>query len=246
MLTVDFDRLPLHAGMRVLDLGCGNGRHTFEAARRGLRVVSCDLDLAALAKTQAMTRAMTLELSSTPLGAATCAAGDALALPFMDGSFDAVIASEVLEHIADDTAVMSEIARVLVPDGSLVVTVPRWWPEKVCWALSREYHANEGGHVRIYRSADLVKRLENMGFEVMESHHAHALHSPYWWLKCAFGVSNERAAIPRLYHRFLVWDIAARPFITRWAERALNPILGKSLVVYARKNENARAHTNAA
>ena len=68
------------------------------------------------------------------------------------------------------------------------------------------------------------------------SHHAHALHSPYWWLRCLFGPDNDRAWPPRLYHRFLVYDIMRRPRWTRAVERLLNPLLGKSFVVYAVKS----------
>ncbi|HEU4423654.1 MAG TPA: SAM-dependent methyltransferase, partial [Pilimelia sp.] len=65
---------------------------------------------------------------------------------------------------------------------------------------------------------------------------AHALHSPYWWLKCLFGVDNERALLPRLYHRLLVHDIMRHPWWTRTTERLLNPLLGKSLVIYLHKS----------
>ena len=88
-------------------------------------------------------------------GAATN--GDATRLPFADGTFDRVIASEVLEHIPDDGAAFAELARVLRPGGTLAVTVPAWLPERICWALSEEYHAPfvEGGHVRIYTEREL-------------------------------------------------------------------------------------------
>jgi hypothetical protein len=66
-------------------------------------------------------------------------------------------------------------------------------------------------------------------------HHAHGLHSPYWWLKCAVGVGDDDHPLARAYHRLLVWDIMKRPVSTRLAERALNPLIGKSLVLYARK-----------
>jgi hypothetical protein len=77
-----------------------------------------------------------------------------------------------------------------------------------------------------------LSRLKRSGFRPLGTHHAHALHSPYWWLKCASGIDNERARLPNLYHRFLAWDISARPRITRAVERALNPVMGKSFVVY--------------
>jgi hypothetical protein len=104
----------------------------------------------------------------------------------------------------------------------------------VCWALTAEYHAPAvaGGHVRVYRRGQLAGRLRGAGVRTTGSHHAHALHSPYWWLKCALGLDRDDRWPVRTYHRFLVWDITARPRVTRALERALNPVLGKSLVVY--------------
>jgi hypothetical protein len=113
--------------------------------------------------------------------------------------------------------------------------VPRWLPEKVCWALSREYHEVEGGHVRIYTGDELVGKLRDAGLVLEGSDHVHGLHSPYWWIKCAVGVTKDRHPLVRAYHRLLVWDIMRRPRATRLAERALNPLIGKSLVVYLRK-----------
>ena len=234
MLTFDYDRLGVEPGLRVLDVGCGMGRHSFEALRRGAHVVAADLDARALGEVAAMAAAMSDE-GQVPAGASFhVARADVLRLPFADGSFDRVIASETLEHIPADSVAMSEINRVLAPGGRAVVTVPRWWPERVCWALSREYHSNEGGHVRIYRTPELTSRLAATGFAVDGVDHAHALHAPYWWIKCAVG-PNREALLPKLYHRFLVWDMTARPPVTRLLERALNPVLGKSVVVYLTK-----------
>jgi SAM-dependent methyltransferase len=164
---------------------------------------------------------------------AICA--DAHQLPFPDGAFDAVVVSEVLEHIPDDSQVILEATRILRPGGRLAVTVPRWWPERICWALSRAYHEVEGGHVRIYRRRQLVRRLRAAKLVVLGSHHAHALHSPYWWLRCLLGPGKEASALPALYHRLLVYDIMRRPWWTRALELALNPLLGKSLVLYLAK-----------
>jgi SAM-dependent methyltransferase len=254
MLTVDFDRLVLAPGDRVLDLGCGAGRHAYECYRRDARVVALDQNADDLAEVRKMFWAMREAGESGPRraagpadtdggtdrvgsGAAMPVRGDALRLPFPDGVFDAVIASEILEHIHDDRAAIAEAARVLRPGGTMVVTVPRWWPERICWALSDAYHEVEGGHVRIYRRRRLLARLVDAGLVPRGGHHAHALHSPYWWLKCLFGVDNKRAALPRLYHRMLVHDLMRRPWWTVWPERLLNPIVGKSLVLYLRKPE---------
>ncbi|HEX7354039.1 MAG TPA: class I SAM-dependent methyltransferase [Mycobacteriales bacterium] len=234
MLTIDFDRFEVGAGNRLLDLGCGAGRHTFEALRRGADVVALDRSAADLAAVEATV----VELADAghlprPAGPVTVE-GDALALPFDDGTFDRVLASEILEHIPDDRAAIAEIVRVAKPGGLVAVSVPRRWTEQVCWRLSDAYHEVEGGHVRIYRGDQLVEALSAAGLVPLGSGHAHALHSPYWWLKCAVGVDND-TVLTRTYHRLLVWDMMRKPWVTQQAERVLNPVLGKSLVLYLRK-----------
>ena len=102
MLTVDFDRLGLRPGDRVLDMGCGAGRHAFEIYRRGADVIAFDQDADELAGVGSCSRAMR-DAGEVPEGAeADVKEGDALALPFADGEFDRVVASEVLEHIPAD------------------------------------------------------------------------------------------------------------------------------------------------
>lgn len=235
MLTVDFSRFPLAPGDRVLDLGCGAGRHAFECYRRGAQVVALDQNGEEIREVAKWFAAME-EAGEAPAGAcATAMEGDALNLPFPDDSFDVVIISEVMEHIPDDKGVLAEMVRVLRPGGRIAVTVPRYGPEKVCWALSDAYHEVEGGHIRIYRGDELLGKMREAGLEPYGTHHAHGLHSPYWWLKCAFGVDNDKALPVQAYHKLLVWDIMKKPLATRLAERALNPVIGKSFVVYATK-----------
>jgi SAM-dependent methyltransferase len=158
--------------------------------------------------------------------------GDALALPFPNETFDRVICSEVLEHIPDDVAAMSELARVLRLGGTMAITVPRYGPEKINWALSDEYHNVPGGHVRIYRRRQLEQRLRSVGLAVTGHGYAHGLHSPYWWLKCLVGTTNDTNRLVTAYHRLLVWDIVKGPWLTRTLEKVLSPMIGKSLVIY--------------
>jgi SAM-dependent methyltransferase len=240
VLTVDYDRLDVRPGMTVLDLGCGEGRHAFEAYRRGASVVALDRGVAEVGTTKRWLGAVADAGEALAGARYEVVRGDLLALPFPDGSVDRVIASEVLEHILDDATAMAEIARVLTPGGRVAVTVPRYGPERICWALSEAYHANEGGHIRIYRGDVLRTRLAAVGLVPGGGHHAHALHAPYWWLKCAVGVERDTAAV-RAYHRLLVWDLTTRPWITRALERLLDPLVGKSLAVYADKPAVARA-----
>jgi SAM-dependent methyltransferase len=237
VLTVDFDRLGIGAGTRVIDVGCGAGRHSFEAYRRGAEVIAFDQNAADLNDVDEILQAMK-EQGEVPASAkAEAVKGDALDLPFADGTFDSVIASEILEHVPEDDQVIAELVRVLKPGGSLAITVPRWLPERVCWAVSDEYHANEGGHIRIYRADVLRDKVLAHGLHLTHSHHAHALHSPFWWLKCLVGTSKSDHTVVAAYHRLLVWDMVSRPWVTRAAESLLNPLIGKSVALYFRKPE---------
>jgi SAM-dependent methyltransferase len=237
LLTVDYRRLRLAPGARVLDVGCGAGRHAFEAYRRGADVVAFDLDPGELGPLADMCQAMRAEGQAPAAAGSAAVSGDATAMPFADASFDRVIAAEVFEHVLDDQQAMNEVARVLKPGGIAAVTVPSWLPERICWGLSREYHEVPGGHVRIFTRAELTAKLTAAGLTPTGGHHAHGLHSPYWWLKCAVGVQDDAHPAVRGYHRLLVWDIMRKPALTRVTEAALNPVIGKSLVIYASKKE---------
>jgi SAM-dependent methyltransferase len=236
VLTIDFERFPVSESDRLLDLGCGAGRHTFEALRRGAQVVALDQNVDDLRGVEEMVTALAEAGEIKPPGEPVTPEADALALPFADGTFDRVIASEILEHIPDDRQAIAEITRVVRSGGLVAVSVPRRWPEQICWALSDGYHEVEGGHIRIYRGDELTAALVAAGLVHVDTHHAHALHSPYWWLKCAVGRHDPGDnALTRAYHRLLVWDMMQRPWLTQTAERLLNPVLGKSVVVYLRK-----------
>jgi SAM-dependent methyltransferase len=241
MLTVAFERLGLAPGSRVLDLGCGDGRHVRPTRfLPGVAAVALDIGESEVAGTARTLRA--IDAGDALAGVAVEDAGPWLALrgdgydlPFRDASFDCVIASEVLEHLHDDDRSLREIGRVLKPGGLLAVTVPRWLPERVCWALSTKYHAVPGGHVRIYRRRELKRKLATHGYELFGEHYAHALHSPYWWLVCLLGSKEERTVVD-WYHRFLVWHMFSGQRVTPRLEQALDPLIGKSLVLYGRKN----------
>ncbi|HET6772755.1 MAG TPA: class I SAM-dependent methyltransferase [Acidimicrobiales bacterium] len=240
MLTVDYQLLGLRAGDRLLDLGCGAGRHAFEALRRGARVTAFDYDQAELKDVAALATAMDQAGDLPAAARSDCACGDATRLPFPDRSFDRIIAAEVLEHVDDDMGAIRELVRVLRPGGTIAATVPSFLPERICWALTDEYHAPyvPGGHVRIYTQAELRNKLGTAGAEPYARHKEHGIHAPYWWLKCAVGPTNDDHRLVRAYHQALCWDIGGtRPWarFTRAADRALTPLIGKSLVVYARK-----------
>lgn len=234
MLTVDFERLDLRPGMKVLDAGCGTGRHVCEAFRRAdIYAVGLDLNENDLRKAGAT---LWLMMQGGEAGGdAVVLKSDVTRLPFPDGAFDIVICSEVLEHIPDNRRAVAELMRVLKAGGDLVVSVPRWLPERICWTLSEAYHNEPGGHIRIYRKREILALLEEAGASCRGIDYRHGLHAPYWWLKCLVGHKREDSRPVNLYKRFLEWDILEKPRFTTILDRMLNPLIAKSIVFYLTK-----------
>jgi len=237
MLTVRFSELSIGPGTLFLDAGAGFGRHAFEAARLGAQVIALDYAQDEVIAMRATFSAMYEAGEIKAENLVGVLRGDATCLPFADNSFDCIVTSEVLEHIQNDVAALSELARVLKPGGTLGATVPSWFPEKINWMLSDEYHAPfvVGGHVRIYSGTELKAKLRAAGLRVVGQHRAHGLHSPYWWLRCAVGPAREDNRMVNAYKKFLEWDIISKPKVTQVAEQVLAPVLGKSYVVYSMK-----------
>lgn len=235
MITVDFQSLHLRGRCRILDIGCGSGRHTAAACdlNRG-SVIGADPNFKDLQEARAR---LDLHAQWNPgnIGAWSLAAADITHLPFRNGSFDVVICSEVLEHISAHRQAVQESIRVLKPGCQLVISVPRRWPETICWALSRQYRNTPGGHVRIFNSRSLARLVQSGGLMLWHTHYAHSLHTPFWWLKCLLGLDRRNLWPVAAYQRFLTWDIMQKPRLTRRLDRLLNPLLGKSVVLYFRK-----------
>ena len=111
------DALDLQPGQTALDLAAGTATSTVALARSGATVIGCDFSLGMLAEGRGR---------GVPL-----VAGDALRLPFADGSFDAVTISFGLRNVADTDLALRELRRVTKPGGRLVVcefSHPTWKP----------------------------------------------------------------------------------------------------------------------
>ena len=214
---------------RIIDLGTGPGDNPILIAKQRADAEILGIDAAQTMLDVAQRKVATAGLEQR----IRFEQADVKALPYPDASFDGVVCSEVLEHIHDYRGVLAEIHRVLKPGGRFVASVPRAWPERLCWWLSDAYHEAPGGHIRIFDAADLRRAIEHQGFGFRSRHWAHALHVPYWWLRCLGDPDRpDDNPLARLWHRLLVWDLMEAPRLTRRLERLLNPVLGKSVVLY--------------
>ncbi len=240
MQTINLDYLMLEDNHRLLDLGCGHGRHTHAAFfhKRG-HTIGVDLGFEDVQITRAGLEAYPdLEPQIGAPRRADVLVADALSLPFSDDYFDRLICSEVLEHIPDYQAALTEIWRVVKPGGRIGISVPHRWPEQICWLFSEQYHNTPGGHVRIFRNSDLRADFEALGFRFVRKHLKHGLHSPYWWLRCAIGIHNDRNILVRGYKKLLEIEILKNPLALRALSAAADPLMGKSVVLYFDKPDS--------
>jgi SAM-dependent methyltransferase len=230
LLTVDLERLRVRSGEKLLDAGCGEGRHCFGALERGARVVGLDLDRDALRRAAGCLRQRARELGS--LGAMIH--GDAFHLPFRDGTFDKVICSEVMEHVHDYRGAARELARVTRRDGMVAVTIPTATSEHLYLRAGDAYFESPGGHIRIFRPRQLARALAGAGLATVGVGFAHALHTPYWVLRSLVGLPDADAnRWVRAYRLFLIRAVGSR--FTVELERWLNYCCPKSLILYAEK-----------
>ena len=161
-LTEDRVRMFLRysAGRRgaLLDAGCGGGRSMALLAEAGYQVTGIDISLGALGKARAHSRA-----------ASVVAGVIDSSLPFADGSFDAVLSCEVIEHLLDVTRSLAEMNRVLRPGGRLFLSTPYHGLVKnlVLAVHGFEKHFDpDGGHIRFFTPKSLRQLLERSGFKV--------------------------------------------------------------------------------
>ncbi len=235
MVTVDITELKLQPKSVVLDAGCGTGRHMRELMKiPDLKIVGIDKNEKDLREAGQSLKDLR-EIFGYPNNDSSVMKADVNKLPFANETFDCVICSEVLEHIPQHHNALQELVRVLKPQGNLIISVPRYYPERICWLISPEYHSELGGHIRIYKKKHLREMLSNHGIKCWKINYKHALHAPYWWLKCMVGLKNEAHWLVKYYKRFLEWDIMQKPFLTRMLEGLLNPLMGKSIVFYLKK-----------
>ena len=233
MLTFNFKKYNLNHNGSMLDVGCGEGRHIFGIMQEYpmMKCVGLDMDDDSLKKAE---EGYSYFESISEVGAEFIK-GSAYSLPFPDNTFDLIVCSEVLEHLHEYHDAVIEINRVLKPGGKFFASVPAFWPEKICWYLSKEYQNQPGGHLRILDQKKLIHEIEDRGFKFLSSEKFHSIHSPYWWLRCFFWKSQEKNLLVKVYKKILERHILKKPRIIDNIDKLMNPIMGKSFSMYFKK-----------
>ena len=233
MLTFDFKKINLPPGSKVLDVGCGEGRHIFGILNEFENVYcyGLDQDVPSLDKCkEGLEFFKELDLNDTVFQE-----GSVYKLPFKESFFDLIICSEVLEHLDDYHGAINEIYRVLKPRGKFLTSVPSYWPEKICWSLSSGYQNMPGGHVRIFKKRQVINEIIDHGFMYDHSERFHGLHSAYWWLRCLFWKTQDSNYFVKIYKKFLEYQILQSPSWLNNFEKIINPIFAKSIAFYFKK-----------
>ena len=231
MLTFNFKKLILkNPNGLMLDLGCGEGRHIFGAMEEfpDLQCIGLDPHIESL--TKAFESLDFLESISNKK--TNFLSGSAYSLPFPDNSFDLVVCSEVLEHLHQYKDAIAEISRVLKTGGSFLASVPAELPEKICWALSKDYQNQPGGHLRIFNKKSLIEDISQNDLQFEYSERFHSIHSAYWWLRCLFWKTQDSNILIKLYKKVLERHILKKPILLDQIDKIFNPVLGKSIALY--------------
>ena len=233
MLTFNLTKYELNESGIMLDVGCGEGRHIFGIMQEHpeMKCIGLDMDNDSLHKAEEGYE----YFKSISNKGAEFLKGSAYSLPFLDNSLDLIVCSEVLEHLHQYNDAVKEIHRVLKPGGKFYASVPASWPEKICWALSKDYQNQPGGHLRIFNQSGLVSEIEESGFKFLSSDRFHSIHAPYWWLRCFFWNTQDSNFFVNGYKKMLERHILKKPFFLDFIDKIFNPFLGKSFSMYFEK-----------
>ena len=203
---------------KFLDIGTGTGSNLRMLRHEGYRnVIGVDVDPLAIRY------CLTKGFSSILLAEAT-------KLPFAEGQFDAVLATDTVEHIEDDESALREIYRVLAPGGHVIISVPAF---SSLWGLQDDV----AHHKRRYRLPDLIQKMRSTGLQIRRSYYFNfLLFVPIWLvrqfnrivgIKLASENQINSSVLNHLLFRIFSLDVQVAP--------VLRPPFGVSIMMLAQK-----------
>jgi ubiquinone/menaquinone biosynthesis C-methylase UbiE len=178
---------------RILDVACGIGQLTFRISTYGCDAHGLDVS-----------SRMIYGQRLASFWGVECAfvRGTAERLPYADACFDRVVCSSSLEHFKDDIGALREMNRVLVPNGTLVLTVDSFsYPiDNAC----KQRHARKHDVQHYYDKRELLQLFAEAGFDMVRSKYLMHSQAAHYFIK---------KAIARNYSPFGIHSLVAYPFV---------------------------------
>ncbi len=231
METFNFNLLNLKKIKKVIDVGCGNGRHL-----KSLGFKLTDSEIIGIDQSAPEITKLNKEFNESVCkngNAYKFITGDIREMDVPDNSQDLVVCSEVLEHVPNFEAVLEECYRILKPGSVMLISVPSYFPESLCWKYSKKYMQTPGGHIRIFKKNFLKERFKALNLKLFKHHREHALHSIYWIIRARNNMEENNFL--KSFHNLLVRQMFGQAKFSFALEKLLNPFFGKSECFYLRK-----------
>ncbi len=231
METFNFNLLNLKKIKKVIDVGCGNGRHL-----KSLGFKLTDSEIIGIDQSAPEITKLNKEFDESVCkngNAYKFITGDIREMDVPDNSQDLVVCSEVLEHVPNFEAVLEECYRILKPGSVMLISVPSYFPESLCWKYSKKYMQTPGGHIRIFKKNFLKERFKALNLKLFKHHREHALHSIYWIIRARNNMEENNFL--KSFHNLLVRQMFGQAKFSFALEKLLNPFFGKSECFYLRK-----------
>tara|TARA_B000000557_G_C20765069_1_gene439086 strand:- start:403 stop:1098 length:696 start_codon:yes stop_codon:yes gene_type:complete len=231
MDTFNFNLLNLKKVKSFADIGCGNGRHlkSLSSKLHTCNLIGVDHSCEEISKLNSeFTNNICKNQNSYKF-----VEGDIRDLNIDSSSQDLVICSEVLEHVPNFEKVLQECKRILKPNGVLLISVPSYLPERICWLFSKEYQQTPGGHIRIFTKSFLQEAFRKQELKVFKKHKQHAFHSLYWIIRSRNKMNDSKFL--KSFHELLVKQMFGQAIFSANLEKLINPLFGKSVCFYLKK-----------
>jgi 2-polyprenyl-3-methyl-5-hydroxy-6-metoxy-1,4-benzoquinol methylase len=232
--NINLDLLQLPPQARVLDIGTARGDNALSLKTHGYHVSTLEIDPTLVAALKARPESEGLDIRE----------GDATQMPYESHSFDGAIMIEVMEHIPNTEALLSEIARVLKPGGRICIGIPTGYTEQLYWRLHPQY-ARNATHVHIFSKKRLYQVLRKAGFHVERIEARNFQPAVSWVFHATLrSKSDHTGAI----HQHLGIDRALDRVFQSWSRIPglrnglfwLDRHVGKSWYVYATTKKDSR------
>lgn len=228
---IKLDLLKIKIGSKVLDIGCSSGEQAIEIAKQGIIVYGIDSSVKRVKRFEKLAKQNNLQCF--PIMA------DARKLPFKDDYFDAIIATEVFEHIPDISKVVDESFRVLKNGGWGCISVPTKLTEKIFRKI-HPYYIKDSGHVNFFSKAEIISVLTKSGFTIEKIEKLNFEWTLFWLIHSIFktrfdstGSPIENYKISKGYHKMLsILQLFKMYNLLLWIG---NNILPKSYYIYVKK-----------